>query len=80
MTSTQRLPRRRPRIAFRALVLLCAVGGLLLTIPVNTASAQKIDDLRTQAAVLERQMDEVGSQLGNLWEQIKWKQFEIAKA
>ena len=66
MTTTKHLPRRRPRIAVRVLVLLCAVGGLLGTIPVNTASAAPIDDLRAQAADLEQQMNQVGSQLGIL--------------
>jgi cell wall-associated NlpC family hydrolase len=61
-------------------VLLCAVGGLLATIPVNTASAAPIDDLRSQAADIEQQMNQVGSQLGNLYEQIKAKQFEIDQA
>jgi cell wall-associated NlpC family hydrolase len=80
MTTTKYLPLRRPRIAVRVLVLLCAVGGLLGTIPVNTASAAPIDDLRAQAADIEQQMNEVGTQLGNLWEQIKAKQFEIDEA
>jgi len=62
------------------LVLLCAVGGLLGTIPVNTASAAPIDDLRAQAADLEQQMNEVGSQLGNLYEQIKAQQYDIDQA
>jgi cell wall-associated NlpC family hydrolase len=62
------------------LLLLCVVGGLLLTIPVNTASAAPIDDLRAQAAEIEQQMNEVGSQLGNLYEQIKAKQYEIDQA
>jgi cell wall-associated NlpC family hydrolase len=61
-------------------VLLCAVAGLLGTIPVNTASAQKIDDLRAQAADIERQMNEVGSHLADLSEQIKAKQYEIDQA
>ena len=60
--------------------MLCAVGGLLGTIPVNTASAAPIDDLRAQAADIEQQMNEVGTQLGNLWEQIKAKQFDIDQA
>jgi len=80
MTTTKHLPRRRPRIAVRVLVLLCAVGGLLGTIPVNTASAAPIDDLRAQAADLEQQMNQVGSQLGNLYEQIKAKQYDIDQA
>jgi len=80
MTKTQHLPLRRPRIAVRVLVLLCVVGGLLGTIPVNTASAAPIDDLRAQAADLEQQMNQVGSQLGNLYEQIKAKQYEIDQA
>jgi peptidoglycan DL-endopeptidase CwlO len=80
MTSTTYLARRRPRIAVRALVLLCAVGALLATIPVNTASAAEIDDLRAQAADIEQQMNEVGSHLADLYEQIKAKQFEIDQA
>jgi len=80
MTTTKHLPRRRPRIAVRVLVLLCAVGGLLASIPVNTASAAPIDDLRAQAADLEQQMNTVGSQLGNLYEQIKAKQYDIDQA
>jgi len=80
MTTTKHLPRRRPRIAVRVLVLLAVVGGLLGTIPVNTASAAPIDDLRAQAADLERQMNEVGSQLGNLYEQIKAQQYDIDQA
>ena len=64
MTSTTPLPRRRPRTAVRVLVLLCAVGGLLGTIPVSTASAAPIDDLRAQAAGIEQQMNDVGHQLG----------------
>ena len=50
------------------------------TIPVNTASAAPIDDLRAQAADIEQQMNTVGSQLGKLWEQIKDKQYEIDQA
>ena len=80
MTTTMHPPRRRPRIAVRVLVLLCAVGGLLGTIPVNTASAAPIDDLRAQAADLEQQINDVGSQLGNLYEQIKAKQYDIDQA
>jgi peptidoglycan DL-endopeptidase CwlO len=80
MTSTTYLPRRRPRIAVRVLVLLCAVGGLLLTIPVNTASGAQIDDLRAQAADLEQKMNEVGSHIADLWEQIKAQQYEIDQA
>ena len=80
MTPTPPLPRRRLRTAVRALVLLCAVGGLLGTIPVSTASAAQIDDLRAQAADIEQQMNAVGSQLGNLYEQIKAKQYEIDQA
>jgi cell wall-associated NlpC family hydrolase len=64
----------------RVLVLICAVGGLLGTIPVDTASAAPIDDLRAQAADLEQQMNDVGAQLGNLYEQIKAKQFDIDQA
>jgi cell wall-associated NlpC family hydrolase len=60
--------------------MLCAVGGLLGTIPVGTASAAPIDDLRAQAADIENQMNDVGSQLGNLYEQIKAKQYEIDQA
>jgi cell wall-associated NlpC family hydrolase len=62
------------------LVLLCAVGGLLLTIPVNTASGAQIDDLRAQAAAIEQQKNEVGAHLADLYEQIKAKQFEIDQA
>jgi cell wall-associated NlpC family hydrolase/outer membrane murein-binding lipoprotein Lpp len=61
-------------------VLLCAIGGLLITIPVGTASAQKIDDLRAQAADIDRQMNEVGSHISDLFEQIKAQQFEIDQA
>src|SRR6476620_9559079 len=80
MTFTTPLTRRRPRTAVRVLVLLCAVGGLLGTIPVSTASAAPIDDLRAQAAGIEQQMNDVGSQLGVLYEQIKDKQYEIDQA
>jgi len=80
MTSTTRLPRHRPRYALRVIVLLCAVGGLLGTLPVGTASAAPIDDLRAQAAQIEQQMNDVGNQLGVLWEQIKDKQYEIDQA
>jgi cell wall-associated NlpC family hydrolase len=59
---------------------MCAVGGLLGTIPVGTASAAPIDDLRAQAADLESQMNDVGNQLGNLYEQIKSKQYDIDQA
>jgi cell wall-associated NlpC family hydrolase len=59
---------------------MCAVGGLLGTIPVSTASAAPIDDLRAQAADIESQMNDVGNQLGNLFEQIKAKQYEIDQA
>jgi cell wall-associated NlpC family hydrolase len=61
-------------------VLLCAVGGLFATVPVNTASSAPIDDLRSQAADLEQQMNQVGSQLGNLYEQIKSTEFQIDQA
>ena len=80
MTSTTPLPRRRPRTAVRVLVLLCAVGGLLGTIPVGPATAAPIDDLRAQAADIENQMNDVGTQLGNLYEQIKAKQYDIDQA
>src|SRR5262245_4129384 len=80
MTSTTPLPRRRPRTLVRVLVLMCAVGGLLGTSPVSTASAAPIDDLRAQAADIESQMNDVGNQLGNLFEQIKAKQYEIDQA
>jgi len=62
------------------LVLLCAVGGLLGTIPVGPATAAPIDDLRAQAADIESQMNDVGTQLGNLYEQIKAKQYDIDQA
>ena len=61
-------------------MVLCAVGGLLATIPVNTASAQKIDDLRAQAADLDRQMNEIGAHISDLWEQIKAQEYEIDQA
>jgi cell wall-associated NlpC family hydrolase len=64
----------------RVVLLLCAIGGLLVTVPVGTASAQKIDDLRAQAADIDRQMNEVGSHISDLWEQIKAQQFEIDQA
>ena len=48
MTTTPPPRRRAPGPQSEPLVLLCAVGGLLGTVPVNTASAAPIDDLRAR--------------------------------
>ena len=74
-------PARRPRRTLvRATCLLAALGGLLAAVPAGTASAAPIDDLRAQAAQIEGQMNEIGSQLGVLYEQIKGSQYEIDQA
>ncbi|MFA5883160.1 MAG: NlpC/P60 family protein [Acidimicrobiia bacterium] len=80
MLTTTRRTRRPRRTLVRATCLLAALGGLLAAVPTGTAGAAPIDDLRTQAAQIEGQMNEIGSQLGVLYEQIKASQFQIDEA
>ena len=81
MLTTTRRTRRTRRTLVRATVLLAALGGLFATVmPAGTAGAAPIDDLRTQAAQIEGQMNDIGSQLGVLYEQIKSSQSEIDAA
>jgi cell wall-associated NlpC family hydrolase len=80
MLTTNRRTQRSRRTLVRALFLLGVTGGLLAAVPAGTASAAPIDDLRAQAAQVEGQMNEIGSQLGVLYEQIKASEFQIDTA
>jgi len=81
MLTTTRRTRRPRRTLVRATFLLAALGGLLAAVvPTSNAGAAPIDDLRSQAAQIEGQMNDIGSQLGVLYEQIKSSQFQIDEA
>ena len=74
-------PTCRPRRTLaRALFLLVAIGGVAAVAPVAPASAQSIDDLNAKAAQVESQMNDLGVQLGVLYEQIKSTEFQIDQA
>ena len=64
----------------RALFLLVAIGGVAAVAPTAPAGAAPIDDLRAQAAQVESQMNDLGSQLGVLYEQIKSTEFALDQA
>lgn len=72
--------RRTHRTLVRALLLLVALGGVTAVAPTAPAGAAPIDDLRAQAAQVEGQMNELGSQLGVLYERIKSTQYAIDEA
>jgi len=72
--------RRTHRTLVRALFLLVALGGVTAVAPTAPAGAAPIDDLRAQAAQVESQMNDLGNQLGVLYEQIKSTEFAIGEA
>ncbi len=76
MTALPRLL-RRPRAI---LLLVATLAGAAVTVPVAPVRAAPIDDLRTQAAQVEEQINALSMQLSVLHEQIKAAEDELDAA
>src|SRR5262249_35480136 len=79
MTTRTRLRRFR-RTSVRVLASSCAVGFFIGMIPAGQAGAAPIDDQQAEAQRLEASINDTGTKLAALYEQIKHNQDQLDQA